>query len=89
MKATFSEPISAADWIDLLISKAPDLRRAGVIELAPDRVVLRAYQEPQPESQEGSDDVEGTNPWSDAVGMGFEPGTKIPNFGRRVEDDGE
>lgn len=89
MKAS-SFDLSATEWIDLLIAKADELRRAGVIELSQDRVVFAPYEDfsrvPMVEIE--SEEEPAVDPWSDAVGMGFEPGTEIPNFGRKV-DDGE
>lgn len=90
MKATFSEKITPADWIDLLISKASELRKAGVLELSPDRVVFAPYREEGPsQADEPDEDPENINPWTDALGMGFEPGTKMPNFRRVAEADAE
>ncbi len=87
MKATFSEQTTPAEWIDLLISKAPELRKAGVLELSPDRVVFSPYRESSQQQEElAADNI---NPWTDALGMGFEPGTKVPTFGRQVEADDE
>ncbi len=91
MKA-FSSDLSATELIDLLIAKAPELRRAGVVELSPDRVVFAPYREQRAEVPGGEpekDDEPGVNPWNDPVGMGFDPGTKLPNFGRQVDEEDE
>lgn len=89
MKATFSEQITATDWINLLISKAPELRKAGVLELSPDRVVFAPYREESPHQDDtpAEEVPESVNPWTDALGMGFEPGTVVPSFRRQVTED--
>ena len=90
MKATSFEKLTAAEWIDLLISKAPELRKAGVLELSVDRVVFAPYRDERQEQDEtAEDEPEEINPWTDALGMGFEPGTKIPSFSRRVNEADE
>ena len=89
MKASFTDKITAAEWIDLLISRADELRRAGVLELSPDRVVFAPYQEQRQYSDEApadDEDAGNINPWTDALGMGLDPGTKIPSFRRQVEE---
>lgn len=91
MKASFSD-ITATEWIDLLIAKAAELRRAGVLEMSADRVVFAPYQEQRLIEQDDGPSAEGTegvDAWSDPIGMGFDPGTELPSFRRKVSDDND
>ena len=84
MKASFSN-LPAAELLDLLIAKAPELRRAGVVEVC--GVILAPHREQNPAQGPAQEDEESLNHWDDAIGLGLEPGTKIPSFGRQVEGD--
>lgn len=90
MKASSSD-ISACEWIDLLIAKAPELRRAGVVELSRDRVVFAPHREqPVAPADDGpEDETEGIDSLNDPVGMGFPPGTEIPSLIRRTRKPNE
>lgn len=83
--------IGPEQWLNLLISKGPELRKAGILQLSLDSAVFAPYQE-EPEWQddtEPSEDSDAIDPFNDALSMGFPPGTKLPNFSRIGEADDE
>jgi len=83
MKVSSSD-IASREWLQLLIEKAPQLRRAGVLELSADRVVFAPYEQPVAQAPEMGAGDESPETWDEAISLGMAPGTKIPEFGRRV-----
>jgi hypothetical protein len=61
-------PLKPADWLDLLISKAPALRAAGVLEVSLEgvSVKLSEFIPEQPESKDAIADATG-DPMNDRI----------------------
>jgi hypothetical protein len=81
--------LSPADWLALIIDRAPALREAGVLELTVYGVAMHlAPHEPPPAAPSPRDRVEEpTNALDDELTYGRRPGSGVPGFPRRRHEE--
>lgn len=78
--------ITAVEWIQLLIDKGPELRKAGILQLSLEGCVLSPYQEDF-QMEKDTPRKEDVDPFEDPFLYGLPPGSKVPSYSKVKTDE--